>query len=154
MKLPEFYFEKSFGVNYFTFFMQVMYSPFDSGNFYVIPGSPAEVLRADVVLKNNNDVEMRHKYGFDPDDFIIAVVGSHFLYSGIMLEHAVVLKALAPLLKQFRSKNETHSCLKVRILCSNLTDAYKMAIEVSYANSHSDPLPHAYIFLVRYLSLF
>jgi hypothetical protein len=110
--------------------MQVMYSSFDSGNFYVIPGSPAEVLRSNVVLKNNNGVEMRQKYGFNPDDFIIAVVGSHFLYSGIMLEHAVMLKALAPLLKQFRSKNETLSRLKVQILSSNLTDAYKMAIEV------------------------
>lgn len=126
----KFYFEKTFDINFLPFLLQLMYSPFDSGNFYVIPGSPAEVLRADIVLKNRNDVELRQKYGFNPDDFIIAVVGSHFLYSGIMLEHAVVLKALAPLLKQFRSKNETQSRLKVRILSSNLTDAYKMAIEV------------------------
>jgi hypothetical protein len=128
-------------------------TPFDSGNFYVIPGSSPEVLKANVVLKNNNGIEMRQKYGFNPDDFIIAMVGSHFVYSGIMLEHAVVLKALALLLKQFRSKNGTLCRLKVQILSSNLTDDYKMAIEVimnENANSHSYPLPRAYIFLFRY----
>ncbi|KAJ4797339.1 UDP-Glycosyltransferase superfamily protein [Rhynchospora pubera] len=131
-----------------NYVLPLIYSPFDSGNFYVIPGSPAEVLRADAVLKNKNDVSMRQKYGFNPDDFIVSVVGSHFLYSGIMLEHAVVLKALAPLLKQFRSKNETHSRLKVRILSSNLTDAYKVAIE---AAAHSAGFPDG---VVGYISNF
>ncbi|KAJ3671055.1 hypothetical protein LUZ60_008481 [Juncus effusus] len=110
--------------------LPLMYSQFDSGNFYVIPGSASEVLKAEKLLNNHDNIhDMRQNYGFAPDDFIITIVGSQFWYSGVLVEHALVLKALFPLLQQFPSKNSSNSRLKIQILSTNSSEPYKTAIE-------------------------
>ncbi|XP_010917137.1 uncharacterized protein [Elaeis guineensis] len=112
-----------------THLLPMMYSEFDSGNYFVIPGSPAEALGADEFFAIHSDHDLRVNMGYGSEDFLIAIVNSQFTYSGMWLEQGLVLQALAPLLKEFLPVKTSHSMLKVRILSGNLTSAYKMALE-------------------------
>lgn len=100
----------------------------DAGNFFVIPGYPEEARGANhsVVLHEGNN--LRSKMGYGSDDFLIAIVGSQFSYSGLWLEHALVLHALSSVLYQFSYGDSSN--LKVAILSDNSTSTYKMALEV------------------------
>ncbi|XP_043715599.1 uncharacterized protein LOC122663996 [Telopea speciosissima] len=108
--------------NYLT---PMMYSTFDAGNYFVIPGSPAEAWEADNFLALYSRDDLRVKLGFKPDDFIVAIVGSQFSYSGLWLEHSLVLQALLPLL-------DSDSRVKVGILSGNSN--YKVAMEAIALN--------------------
>lgn len=107
----------------------MMYSAFDAGNYFVIPGLPTEALGADTFLAFQNGHDVRGSLGFGADDFLVAIVGSRFSYSGMWIERALILKALAPLLQQFLSVN-MHSRLKIGILSDNSSTAYETSIEV------------------------
>lgn len=110
----------------------MMYSGFDSGNHFVIPGSPAEAWGADRFFAKHSDHDLRVSMGYGSEDFLIAIVSSQFTYNGMWLEQALILQALAPLLKEFLPEKTSHSMLKVLILSGNLTSACKMALEVFY----------------------
>jgi hypothetical protein len=107
-----------------------MYAAFDSGNYFVIPGSPAVAFQADRFIAKSYDQDVRIGLSLGPRDFVIAVVGSRFSYGGLLMEEAFVLRAVGPLLQQYPSENSTWTGLKVRILTENITDKHKMALEV------------------------
>lgn len=67
----------------------------DTGNFFVIPGSPVEVWTAEEYKLTHSRVSLRAQYRVRSEDFVIAVVGSPFLYHGLWREHALVMRALA-----------------------------------------------------------
>ena len=66
-----------------------MVEGFDVGNFFVIPGTPAEAWEADTVMALHKD-NLRVKMGYELEDAVIAIVGSQFMYRGLWLEHAVI----------------------------------------------------------------
>lgn len=103
-----------------------MYSSLDAGNFLVIPGCPTEAWEADnlVTWKEHNG---KSKIGYTHKDFVIAIVGGEFSYSGLLLEHALILEAIKPLLQQFKHVN---SSLKICILNANLTTVHRNILEV------------------------
>jgi len=107
----------------------MMYSAFDTGNYYVIPGSPADIWETETTMALYND-EIHVKMGYEPDDIVIAIVGSQFLYRGLWLEHALVLKALLPLFAEFSLDNNSKSHLKIIILSGDPTGNYSVAVEV------------------------
>ena len=107
-----------------------MYAAFDSGNYFVIPGSPAVAFQADRFIAKSYDQDVRISLSLDPKDFVIAVVGSQFSYSGLLVEVALVLQAVGPLLQQYPSENSTQTGLQVRILTGNITDKHRIALEV------------------------
>lgn len=102
-----------------------MFSAFDSGNFFVVPGSPAPALEAESV-KALNESNTR------PDQSVIAIVGSQFTYQGLWLEHALVLEALSSLKDDFPSRDEFTSSLKIIILSGNSMSNYSAAVEVYF----------------------
>jgi len=110
----------------------MFYAACDSGNYFVIPGSPAEAWEVDnfmVLYKDNRSNKMDH----GSDDFVITIVGSQILYRGLWLEHALILKALRPLFAGFRSDDtNSTSDLKIIVLSSDLTGNYSVAIEVRF----------------------
>lgn len=107
----------------------MFYSVCDSGNYFVIPGTPAGAWGVEnFMVSYKNNLRLRMDYG--PDDFIIVIVGSHFFYSGLWLEHAFVLEALLPLLTDFPSDNNSNSYLKIIIVSGDLTGNYSVALEV------------------------
>jgi hypothetical protein len=107
-----------------------MYAAFDSGNYFVIPGSPAEAFKADGIIAKSNHQDVKISLGLGSNDFLIAIVGSPFSYGGNLMEEAVVLQAISPLVQQYPSENSTQSDLKVRIFTGNVTEKYRMALEV------------------------
>jgi len=107
-----------------------MYSAFDAGNYFVIPSSAVEAWRASNFFSLQNGHNSQEKMGYRSEDFVIAIVGSQFSYSGMWLEFALVLQALAPVLKELASDDSSYSVIKVGILSGNTSDAHKMALEV------------------------
>ncbi|GAU41724.1 hypothetical protein TSUD_349860 [Trifolium subterraneum] len=122
-------FNRSSVVVFPNYALPVIYSTFDTGNFYVIPGSPAEALEADAFMALQKD-KLRISMGYSPEDVIIAIVGSQFLYKGMWLGHAVVLQALSPLLADFPlSKDNTTAQLRIIVHSGELTNNYTVALE-------------------------
>lgn len=108
----------------------MIYSTFDAGNFYVIPGSPAESLEADAFMALQKD-NLRINMGYGPEDVIIAIVGSQFLYKGMWLGHAIVLQAISPLLVDFSlGKDNSSAQLRIIVHSGELTNNYTVALEV------------------------
>ncbi|KAG9448343.1 hypothetical protein H6P81_014471 [Aristolochia fimbriata] len=114
--------------------LPMMYSTFDTGNFFVIPGSTTEALDADSYSALNGGYELRVDSGYSPEDFVIAIVGCQFSYSGLWVEHALLLQALVPLLTNFSSTANLVPHLKVGIVSGNSSSVYKMALEAISLN--------------------
>ncbi|KAK6918287.1 Glycosyl transferase, family 1, partial [Dillenia turbinata] len=108
-----------------NFVLPMIYSTFDAGNYYVIPGSPAEAWEADRLNKEN----LRGQMGYGPDDFVIAIVGSQYLYRGLWLEHALVLQALRPVFEDFPMDENSKSYFKIVILSGDSSGNYGTVIE-------------------------
>ncbi|KAF5183620.1 glycosyl transferase family 1 protein [Thalictrum thalictroides] len=53
---------------------QMMYSVFDAGNYFVIPGSPDQAWEANSLKAVDNQDDLRVKMGYGHDDFVIAIV--------------------------------------------------------------------------------
>ncbi|KAF8413260.1 hypothetical protein HHK36_001236 [Tetracentron sinense] len=127
-------FERATVVVFPNYVLPMLYSTFDAGNYFVIPGSPAEAWEADKLMTLYNKDDLRVKMGYRPDDFVIAIVGSQFLYSGSWLEHALVLQALLPIVADFPSDHNSNSPLKIMILSGNLTSNDNAAMEAIAVN--------------------
>lgn len=122
-------FNRSSVVVFPNYALPIIYSTFDAGNFYVIPGSPAEALEADAFMALQKD-NLRISMGYGPEDVVIAIVGSQFLYKGMWLGHAVVLQALSPLLADFPiSKDNSSAQLRIIVHSGELSSNYSVALE-------------------------
>ena len=108
----------------------MIYSTFDVGNFFVIPGTPAEAWEADTVMALHKD-NLRVKMGYELEDAVIAIVGSQFMYRGLWLEHAIILQALLPVLSDFPLDNNSNSYLKIVVLSGDSTSNYGVVFEVN-----------------------
>ncbi|OEL21462.1 hypothetical protein BAE44_0017521 [Dichanthelium oligosanthes] len=112
-----------------NYILPVMYAAFDSGNYFMVPGSPSEVFQADSFNAKSNHQDVRISLGLSPKDFLIAIVGTPFSYGENLIEEALVLQAVGPLLQQYRSENSTQSELKVKIFTGNITEKHRMVLE-------------------------
>ncbi|XP_073396654.1 uncharacterized protein [Physcomitrium patens] len=75
--------------------LTMVYTMLDTGNFFVIPGSPLEVWTAENYKITHSRDSLRAQYGVHHDSSVITVVGSPFLYHGLWREHALVMRSLA-----------------------------------------------------------
>ncbi|KAK4418585.1 hypothetical protein Salat_2271300 [Sesamum alatum] len=108
-----------------NYILPMVYSACDPGNYFVIPGSPAEAWTAENFMASHRD-NLHLKIGYAQDDFVVAVVGSQILYRGLWLDHAFVLQALYPVLRDFSSSS---SRLKIVILAGHSPSNYSSAVE-------------------------
>uniref|UniRef100_A0A803M337 Glycosyl transferase family 1 domain-containing protein n=1 Tax=Chenopodium quinoa TaxID=63459 RepID=A0A803M337_CHEQI len=108
--------------------LPMIYSKFDTGNYLVVPGSPTEAWEADSLMSFNQE-QVYAKMGFAADDFVIAVVGSQFMYKGLWLEQALILQALKPLLTEFLPDDRSDSGFKLIILTGDSEGNYTKAVE-------------------------
>ncbi|KFK30705.1 hypothetical protein AALP_AA6G017100 [Arabis alpina] len=114
-------FSRATVVVFHNYLLPILYSEFDAGNFYVIPGSPEEVWKA-------MNLEFPQK-----DEMVISIVGSQFLYKGQWLEHALLLQALRPLFSGYYSES-SNSRLKIIVLGGESASNYSLAIETIAQN--------------------
>ncbi|PAN29631.1 hypothetical protein PAHAL_5G239500 [Panicum hallii] len=112
-----------------NYILPVMYAAFDSGNYFIVPGSPSEVFQADNFIANHSHQDARISLGLSTKDFVIAIVGTPFSYGENLMEETLVLQAIGPLLQQYHSENSTESELKVKIFTGNKTEKHKMVLE-------------------------
>ncbi|KAK9068327.1 hypothetical protein SSX86_012438 [Deinandra increscens subsp. villosa] len=113
--------------------LPMFYAAFDAGNYYVVPGTPSGICKVDnstIIYEENARVNMN----IGINDFVIGIVGSEFLYKGMWLEHALVLKALLPLLAKFPVGDSSSPRLKIIIFSQDLTDSYNAAMEEIASN--------------------
>ncbi|KAF3456540.1 hypothetical protein FNV43_RR01193 [Rhamnella rubrinervis] len=125
-------FNRSTVVVFPNYVLPMLYSTFDAGNFFVIPGSPAEAWKTETLMALDKDY-LRGKVGCGPEDVVITIVGSEFLYRGLWLEHSIVLRALLPLLEEFSLDNNS-SRLKIIVLSGDLASNYSSAVEAMALN--------------------
>ncbi|CAO2165593.1 unnamed protein product [Urochloa humidicola] len=112
-----------------NYILPVMYAAFDSGNYFVIPGSPSEAFQADSFIAKHYHQDARISLGLSPKDFVIAIVGTPFSYGENLMEETLVLQAVGPLLQQLRFENSSESELKVKIFTRNITDKHRLILE-------------------------
>lgn len=102
LKTPIKCFERANVVVFSDYAMAMMNSVFNSGNFFVIPGSPKETWEVEHLMALNRKEDLLSKLSFKSDDFVIVVVGSQFSYTGIWRERALVMQATMHLMASYQ----------------------------------------------------
>lgn len=115
-----------------TFLYQMLYSVLDTGNFFVIPGSPVDVWDAEIYSKTHSKLLLRKENGFDEDDLLVLVVGSSFFYNELSLDYAVAMHDLQSLLLKYAAREESKGTFKFVFLCGNSSSGYDEALQVNY----------------------
>lgn len=108
----------------------MLYSVLDTGNFFVIPGSPIDVWAAERYLKTHSKFQLRMKNGFGEDDMIVLVVGSSFFYNELSWDYAVAMHNLGPLLIKYAKEGDVGPSFKFLFVCGNSSNAYNDALQV------------------------
>ncbi|XP_050210140.1 uncharacterized protein LOC126660612 isoform X2 [Mercurialis annua] len=103
------------------FTMPMLYSVLDTGNFFVIPGSPIDVWAAESYRKTHTKHQLRAHNEFHEDDMVVLVVGSSFFYDELSWDYAVAMHSLGPLLVKYARRNAEGS-FKFVFLCGNSSD--------------------------------
>ncbi|XP_024991045.1 uncharacterized protein LOC112525238 [Cynara cardunculus var. scolymus] len=111
------------------FSFPMLYSVLDTGNFFVIPGSPIDVWAAERYLKAHSKSQMRIKNGFGEDDMLILVVGSSFFYNELSWDYAVAMHNLGPLLIHYAREGDIGPSFKFVFVCGNSSSAYNDALQ-------------------------
>jgi hypothetical protein len=110
----------------------MIYTTLDTGNFFVIPGSPLEVWESEQYMMRHSWKSLRTQAGLEPDCFVIVMVGSPVLYHGMWREHAIVIRAVARALSILEaSPNKESSPVHLLVYSSgNTSSAYGEALQV------------------------
>ncbi|KAL5709702.1 hypothetical protein ACHQM5_020360 [Ranunculus cassubicifolius] len=110
------------------FSLPMLYSVLDTGNFFVIPGSPVDVWEANRYTKYHSKDQLRNFNGFHKNDLVVLIVGSSFFYDRLSWDYAVAMHAIGPLLMKVTRKEDDLS-FKFVFLCGNSTDGYTDALQ-------------------------
>ncbi|CAK9153640.1 unnamed protein product, partial [Ilex paraguariensis] len=116
-----------------NYVLPVFYSAADVGNYFVIPGSPAEAWEADNFLALHKD-NLRVRVDYGPDDLVIAIMGSQISYRGLWLEQALILQELRPYFVGSAFDSNSTSNLKIIILSGYSASNYSVAVEAIVLN--------------------
>ncbi|KAK0592582.1 hypothetical protein LWI29_021689 [Acer saccharum] len=111
------------------FSLPMLYSVLDTGNFFVVPGSPVDVWAAEVYSNTHDKYQLRKENGFHKNDIIVLVVGSSFFYDELSWDYAVAMHDISPLLIKYGRRKEAEGSLKFVFLCGNSTDEYNDAFK-------------------------
>ncbi|KAK9283587.1 hypothetical protein L1049_011836 [Liquidambar formosana] len=111
------------------FSLPMLYSVLDTGNFFVIPGSPIDVWAAESYTKTHSKNQLRTDNGFSKDDMLVLVVGSSFFFNELSWDYAVAMHALSPLLIKYARRKDAGGSFKFVFLCGNSTNEYDNALQ-------------------------
>lgn len=126
-------FSRATVVVFHNYALPMIYSACDAGNYFVIPGTPEEAWdAANMLTIDRSNVHV--KIEKSSNDFNILIVGCQLLYKGLWLEHALVLKALLPVVEDFRSDSSIDTHLKIIFLVGDSNSNYSVAVETMAAN--------------------
>ena len=83
----------------------MLYSELDTGNFFVIPGSPVDVWAAESYSNTHAKDQLRELSGFGKNDMLVLVVGSSVFYDNLSWDYAVAMHSVGPLLTKYARRN-------------------------------------------------
>ncbi|XP_006606297.1 uncharacterized protein [Glycine max] len=107
----------------------MLYSELDTGNFFVIPGSPVDVWAAESYHKTHAKEQLRELSGFGKNDMLVLVVGSSVFFDDLSWDYAVAMHSVGPLLTRYARRNDATDSFKFVFLCGNSTDGYDDALQ-------------------------
>ncbi|KAK7279514.1 hypothetical protein RJT34_24567 [Clitoria ternatea] len=107
----------------------MLYSELDTGNFFVIPGSPVDVWAVESYSKTHSKDQLRELSGFDKHDMVVLVVGSPVFFDDLSWDYAVAMHSIGPLLTKYARRNDEAESFKFVFLCGNSTDGYDDALQ-------------------------
>ncbi|XP_027936083.1 uncharacterized protein LOC114191105 [Vigna unguiculata] len=107
----------------------MLYSGVDTGNLFVIPGSPVDVWAAERYRETHGKDQLRELSGFDKYDMVILVVGSSVFYDELSWDYAVAMHSIGPLLTKYARRNDATESYKFVFLCGNSTDGSDDALQ-------------------------
>lgn len=110
----------------------MLYSVLDTGNFFVIPGSPIDAWAAERYSKTHSKDQLRELSGFLKDDILVLVVGSSIFYDNLSWDYAVAMHVIGPLLLKYARRTDATESYKFVFLCGNSTDGYDDALKVLF----------------------
>lgn len=110
----------------------MLYSELDTGNFFVIPGSPVDVWAAESYHKTHAKEQLRELSGFGKNDMLVLVVGSSVFFDDLSWDYAVAMHSVGPLLTRYARRNDATDSFKFVFLCGNSTDGYDDALQVVF----------------------
>ncbi|KAF3784394.1 hypothetical protein EJ110_NYTH30259 [Nymphaea thermarum] len=105
-----------------NFRFPLLYNKFDNGNFFVIPGSPVDVLAAEKYLQSHSRDQLRAKNGFYETDLIVTVIGSSLFYNGLPLDYSPAMHSISPLLMKLAKTDDVKGSFKFIFLSGNSSD--------------------------------
>lgn len=114
----------------YSFLYQMLYSVLDTGNFFVIPGSPIDVWAAEGYSKSHSKMQLRTDNGFNKDDMLVLIVGSSFFYNELSWEYAVAMHDIGPVLLKYARGKDSRGAFKFLFLGGNSTNGYTDALQV------------------------
>lgn len=110
----------------------MLYSELDTGNFFVIPGSPVDVWAAESYSNTHTKDQLRELSGFGKNDMVVIVVGSSIFYDDLSWDYAVAMHSIGPLLTKYARRSDADESFKFVFLCGNSTDGYDDALQVVF----------------------
>ncbi|XP_057789411.1 uncharacterized protein LOC131006247 isoform X2 [Salvia miltiorrhiza] len=111
------------------FSFPMLYSVLDTGNFFVIPGSPIDVWAAESYSETHSKSQLRKENGFHDDDLLVLVLGSSFFYYDLAWDYAVAMHDLEPVLLKYAGQNDVGFTSKFIFLCGNSSKVYSDALQ-------------------------
>ncbi|KAL5800388.1 hypothetical protein ACOSQ4_033272 [Xanthoceras sorbifolium] len=111
------------------FSLPMLYSVLDTGNFFVVPGSPVDVWAAEVYSNTHDKYQLRKENGYHENDMVVLVVGSSFFYDELSWDYAVAMHDIGPLLVKYARRKDAEGSFKFVFLCGNSTDEYNDALQ-------------------------
>ncbi|KAG0459127.1 hypothetical protein HPP92_022255 [Vanilla planifolia] len=109
------------------FTLPMIYSLLDTGNFYVITGSPADMWAAKRYSASHSRHYLRENYGFHEEDLVVTIIESHFFNEDLPLGYASSMLT-SQIAKVTRIK-DLGSTLKFVFLCGNMTGSFDSDFE-------------------------
>ncbi|KAL5981828.1 hypothetical protein ACLOJK_015894 [Asimina triloba] len=112
--------------------LPMLYSMLDTGNFFVIPGSPVDAWTAEHYLKSHSKSQVRKENGLHEDDLVILVIGASLFYNELPWEYAMAMQAIGPLLTKSVRTKDLNGSLKIIFLCGNSSNGYLDALQPNH----------------------
>ncbi|KAH7388539.1 hypothetical protein KP509_16G080800 [Ceratopteris richardii] len=109
----------------------MMHTLLDTGNYFVVPGSPKDIWDVKAYTKLHIREDVRKALGCSSTDIVLTIVGSPFTYKGIWREHAMIMQAVLSILDK---NNHLHVkdglTVKVNFIGSNTATKYAEVVQV------------------------
>ncbi|KAL6573454.1 hypothetical protein OROHE_001913 [Orobanche hederae] len=122
-------FSRANAVVFPEFSFPMLYSMLDTGNYFVIPGSPVDFWAAERYSKTHSKFQLRKESGFDNDDLLVVILGSSFFYYELPWDYALALHDLGHLLLKYVGLNDVGFKSKFIFLCGNSSKDYTDALQ-------------------------